>query len=196
MSGKKHFSTGKTFFAASALVILFLAVNLPSANAEFSDLNSNSPFFDAVNYVQSQGIVNGYTDGTYKPENRINRAEFVKIVTSAVFDEDQILGCAPNKVFPDVSSNDWFYPYICVASNNGIVNGYSDGSFKPGNYINFVEASKIIVNTFGYETSPKEIWYQSFVEKMEELKAIPGSICSISKNISRGEMAEMIFRSP
>ncbi|MFH1284473.1 MAG: S-layer homology domain-containing protein [Candidatus Peregrinibacteria bacterium] len=160
----------------------------------FSDINSNSPFRDAVNFVQSQGIVKGYSDGTYKPDNQINRAEFVKIIISAIFTEDQISGCAPVKTFSDISSDDWFYPYICTASNNGIIDGYSDGSFKPANYINFAETSKIIVNAFGYETYSKDLWYQPFVEKLEELKAIPRSICSISKNISRGDMAEIIYR--
>lgn len=160
----------------------------------FSDVNSSNLFYDAVNYVRSQGIVSGYENGTYKPDNQINRAEFVKIIIGAIFTEEQISGCIPNKTFPDVLNSDWFYPYVCVASNNGIVNGYPNGSFKPGNYINFTEASKIIVNAFGYKTSPKDIWYQSFVEKLEEFKAIPGTICSVSKNISRGEMAEMIYR--
>lgn len=188
----------KLFFITSILATLFFFVNLipvyADTDAGFSDLSANSPFFDAVDYVRSQGIVNGYADGTYKPDSRINRAEFVKIIIGAIFAEDQISGCAPNKTFPDVSQSDWFYPYICAASNNGIISGYPDGSFKPGNYINFAEASKIIVNAFGYKVPAKNIWYQPFVEKLEEFKAVPGTIHSISKNISRGEMAEMIYR--
>lgn len=186
-----YFSNTRNLFSS---VVSLDAETDTETDSVFSDVNSNNSFFDAINYVQSQGIVNGYEDGTYKPDSQINRAEFVKIIISAIFTEDQISQCTPTKNFSDVSASDWFYPYVCTASNNEIVNGYSDGSFKPGNYINFAEASKIIVNAFGYETSPKELWYQSFVEKLEEFKAIPSSICSISKNISRGEMAEMIYR--
>lgn len=164
-------------------------------DAVFSDLSSGSPFFDAINYVKSQGIVNGYDDGTYKPDNRINRAEFVKIIADAVFSEDQISACKPSKTFSDVNTSDWFYPYICAASNGKIVDGYPDGSFKSGDYINFAEASKIIVSAFDYKVSAKkDIWYQPFIEKLEDFKAVPGTIHSISKNISRGEMAEMIYR--
>ncbi|MFA4891704.1 MAG: S-layer homology domain-containing protein, partial [Candidatus Gracilibacteria bacterium] len=160
----------------------------------FSDLSAGSPFFDAINYVKTEGIVSGYDDGTYKPDNQINRAEFVKIIADAVFTEDQISACTPTKTFSDVSTSDWFYPYICAASNNGVVNGYPDGSFNPGSNINFAEASKIIVSAFGYEVPSKDVWYQSSVEKLEEFKAIPGTVYSISKNISRGEMAEMVYR--
>ncbi|MFA5829632.1 MAG: S-layer homology domain-containing protein [Candidatus Gracilibacteria bacterium] len=199
---KQHFTfplLSLAFFGAFVLAIplpfvTLFAVDTNTPNSIFSDLSSNNPFFDAVNYVQSQGIVSGYENGTYRPDNQINRAEFVKIIIGANFTKEQISGCTPTKTFPDIHNSDWFYQYVCVASNNGIVNGYPDGSFKPGNYINFPESSKIIVNAFGYQTSQKEIWYQSFVEKLEELKAIPVSICSVTKNISRGEMAEMIYR--
>lgn len=163
-------------------------------NAAFSDIDSSNPFYDAVNFVQSQGIVNGYEDNTYKPDNPINRAEFVKILIDATSAENKTSECIPSKNFSDVSSADWFSPYVCEALNSGIVGGYSDNTFKPGNSINFTEASKIIVNAFGYETSPEELWYQPFVEKLEEFNAIPSSICSVSKNISRGELAEMIYR--
>lgn len=199
MLKKKYTFTKKLFLGVFIFALLILALfishrPLPFASVIFSDISPNNSFFNAVNYVQSQGIVNGYNDGTYKPDNQINRAEFIKIVISAVFPENKILGCVPSKTFSDVHSSDWFYPYICTALNNGIVDGYPDGSFKPANYINFAEASKIIVNAFGYETSSKNLWYQPFVEKLEEFNAIPESICSISKNISRGEMAEMIYR--
>lgn len=160
----------------------------------FSDMDANNPFYDAVDFVQSHGLVDGYEDNTYKPDNPINRAEFVKILIDATSAENKTSGCVPNKNFSDVSSDDWFSLYVCEALNSGIVGGYSDNTFKPGNSINFTEASKIIVNAFGYETSTEEIWYQPFIEKLEEFNAIPTSICSVSKNITRGELAEMIYR--
>lgn len=186
-------SCKKLLFAAFVSAIIMATANAET-DTGFSDLSSGNPFFDAINYVQSQGIVDGYADNTYKPDNSINRAEFVKIIIDTTSNKDKVSECTPNKTFSDVSSTDWFAPYICEASNNGIVGGYSDNSFKPGNSINFTEASKIIVNAFGYGTSEKDVWYQPFVEKLEEYNAIPTSICSVSKNISRGEMAEMIYR--
>jgi hypothetical protein len=182
------------FFVGIALILFFFITKLSLIKAEFSDVTSNNPFLNAINYMQSQGIINGYEDNTYKPNNLINRAEFVKIIVDTIFTKDELSNCKFKKRFSDISKEDWFYPYICIASNNEIINGYADRTFAPSNYVNFAEASKIIVNAFAYETSSKDLWYQSFIEKLEELKAIPTSICSISKNISRGEMAEMIYR--
>lgn len=191
-------SHSSTLLSIAFIIPIFLqSANLPpthASDAKFSDLNSNNPFFDSINYVQSQGIVSGYSDGTYKPDNKINRAEFVKIIIGTIYTKDQISKCSPKKNFPDISTNDWFFTYVCTSANNEIASGYPDGTFKPGNNINFAEASKIIINAFGYKTFAKDVWYQPFVEKMELLKAIPETICSISKNISRGEMAEIIYR--
>jgi hypothetical protein len=199
ISKEKHIHTKKIFivgglFIAFLLTLFISRINLPFTSVVFSDVNSDNPFFDAISYLKENDFISGYSDNTYKPNNGINRAEFVKIIIGTIYTENEIAACVASKTFSDVKQSDWFYPYVCVAANNGIVNGYSDGSFKPGNPINFAESAKIIVNAFGYKTSTKELWYQSYVEKLEELNAIPSSICSISKNITRGEMAEMIYR--
>jgi hypothetical protein len=90
---------------------------------------------------------------------------------------------------------EWFFNYVCVAKQKGFVNGYADGSFKPTQKINFVEAAKIIAAALEIDdvntTTP---WYKAYVEKLASKKAIPTSIKSFNQNITRGEMAEMIWR--
>ena len=96
--------------------------------------------------------------------------------------------------FPDVPISEWFAKYVCVAKDKGIIGGYPDGTFKPADKINFVEAAKIIVNAFGYTVSSDTVWYKPFVEKLSEKKSIPTTITDLTKSITRGEMAEMIYR--
>jgi len=186
------------------IALSFLGVLLVSfpANADFSDVLPDHENYDAIMYVQSEGIVEGYADGDYRPNNNINRAEFTKIIIEAQFDEDTIENCIDQNsqenwnyvFFPDVDEDDWFAKYICVAKIQNIIKGYPDGFYKPGNDINFVEASKIIVNTFGYSVGSDDVWYKPFVEKLGEKKAIPTTITAFSTNITRGEMAEMVYR--
>lgn len=186
---------GKMKKFVSFLFFLFiLPAILVSAYVSFSDVPDTYLYAEAIDYAYESGIVSGYSDGSYLPDNPINRAEFTKVVINSKFGESDIQGCEAGKTFPDVKESDWYYPYVCVASNYGIINGYPDGSFKPGNNINFVEAAKIIVNTFGYKVSASEIWYKPFVEVMETTSAIPGTIYSFERNITRGEMAEMVYR--
>ena len=73
--------------------------------------------------------------------------------------------------------------------------GYLDGTFKPDIEINFVEIAKILVNINGFTvTADSKIWYKPYVEKLAEMRAIPISIQSFNQKVTRGELAEMIYR--
>ena len=86
----KSMKTSKLYFFIGLTTIstIFFFTNLSLTKAEFLDVKSNNPFFDAINYMQSQGVINGYEDNTYKPNNPINRAEFVKIIVDTIFTKD------------------------------------------------------------------------------------------------------------
>jgi hypothetical protein len=183
-------------------VIFSVGVLAPLANAAFSDVQISNDNYDAINFVQTQQIVQGYPDGTYKPEININRAEFTKLVINAAYSAPVIESCLqkettpadPTAFFPDVPKTAWFAKFVCVAKINGIIAGYPDGSFQPSNPINFVEAAKIIANGFKYQTTANDIWYKPFVTALADKNAIPVTITSFEKLITRGEMAEMIYR--
>ena len=165
------------------------------ATGAFTDVYSSHPNFDAINFIESQGIVEGYSDGTYKPNNTINRAEFTKILVESKYTDTEINNCVWAEQFPDVSLSQWYAKYICVAKAAGIVDGYPDGTFQPANNIKFTEAAKIIVKTYGLETNlVLGVWYEPFVEALQAEKAVPISITSVAKDITRGEMAEIIYR--
>jgi hypothetical protein len=166
------------------------------ATGAFLDVYSSHANFDAINFMEAEGIVDGYEDGTYKPNATINRAEFTKILIESKYTDTEIESCIWNDQFSDVGLAAWYAKYICVARNVGIVDGYTDGTYKPENMITFSEAAKIIVNTYGFETTDtgSGIWYQPFVEALELENAIPITITSVAKDITRGEMAEIIYR--
>jgi hypothetical protein len=169
----------------------------------FGDVPLNHPHADAITYVKEQGIVEGYSDGTYKPDATINRAEFVKILVEAVAEENgPVCKIAP---FSDVDQASWYATYAHKARCLGLVEGYSDGSFQPSNFINFVEAAKILVKAYGLEATttidscddPTDIectWYRPYVLMLEAHASIPTSIKRYEQLITRGEMAEMIYR--
>jgi len=177
-------------YSLVSLVLVFSLTFSTVAQAVFQDLPSAHPNFDAVTYVQSEGIVEGYEDGTFRPDSKINRAEFTKIVMESAYpDSSSGEGC-----FSDVA-DEWFAKYVCDAKLKAIINGYPDGTFKPAQNISFVEAAKIIVLAYQVEvTADAELWYRPFVEYMGENKAIPFSIDRLEHELTRGEMAEMIFR--
>ena len=141
----------KYILSASAIcgiLLLTAAINflhVPAASkltaSVFSDIDS-SPYQDAISYMQTNGIVSGYSDGTFKPAAEINRAEFTKILVQSAFSKE-LETSAAQACFTDVKASDWFSKYVCLAKDKGIITGYSDGTFHPGQSINAAEALKI-----------------------------------------------------
>lgn len=167
-----------------------------SAAAEFSDVPSSHPYAPAISYVRDQGIVSGYSDGSFKPNNTINRAEFLKILLEAVLDDETINGCTLSsaKLFSDVPRREWFAKYVCTGKEAEVIGGYSDGTFRPANEITFAEAAKIISISFDLVLGPGETWYEPYVNALGAQGAIPDTISGPEKKITRAEMAEMIYR--
>lgn len=151
-------------------------------------------FEDAIRYLEEKSIVHGYPDGTYRPLELINRAEFSKIIMEAQFKEE--IDASKTNCFPDVTDQ-WFAKYICLAKEKGIVSGYLSGEFIPANNINFAEAAKIVVNSFGLATNPLqtgEAWYEPFVQSLSAHKAIPFNLLTPDQKVDRSQMAYIIYR--
>ncbi len=128
------------------LFILFFALSSLTASAGFSDIYS-SPYLFAISEFEQNGIINGYPDGTFRPEANIKRAEFVKILLEAT-DFDGSVDSNVSLPFSDVDESQWYAPYVKEAYRLGVVNGYPDGTFRPNANINIAEAYKIVMATF------------------------------------------------
>ncbi len=137
--------------------------------------------------------MSGYPDGTYKPENVLNRAELLKIVVEAVY-EDEFEPYANSNCFDDVPVGEWYTQYVCFAKDMGIVVGYSGNEFKPETSINFVEALKISMEVFDYNYEESDPWYKGFVDEAAERNFIPLEFASFDQYMNRGQMADMITR--
>lgn len=168
----------------------------------FSDVPVTNAHYSAINFVKQQGIVSGYSDGTFKPDNKINRAEFIKILIEAAFPGQATFTYASSYCFKDVLFTDWYSQYVCLAKEKNIISGYLDGSFDPNKSINVVETLKIGLKTFVSlfaKASDGSVygqpWYQMYLNYAENSGLmVNGWKDDISKEITRGEMAEFIFK--
>ncbi|MGI6205200.1 MAG: S-layer homology domain-containing protein [Anaerovoracaceae bacterium] len=94
----------------------------------FTDVLSDSWFAEPVNYLASRGALSGNGDGTFNPDGRVTRAEYVTMIASA---EGADTSEYSQSSFNDVDSDSWAMPYIEWAADNGIVSGMGDGNFDP-----------------------------------------------------------------
>jgi len=176
-----------------------------SASAYFSDVPSSHPNEGAIEFVQSEGIVQGYSDETFRPDVSINRAEFTKIIIEASVKKEEIENCLVSNpdLFSDTPKDQWYAKYVCVAKEQGIIGGYPEGTFKPEQSISFVEAAKILAESIDMflgifadfnESNPDPIWYREYVARIADYKAIPTNITRPEQTMTRGDIAEMLYR--
>ena len=109
----------------------------------YSDVKSTDWYNNAISTLSNMGIIDGYPDGTFRPNAGITRAEFAKIAVS--FFKDNVRETIGDR-FSDIHGK-WYTEYVNLANELAIVNGYPDGTFRPDNKIIRAESMTIVNNT-------------------------------------------------
>lgn len=175
-----------------------------SANA-FSDVPQTHPNYLAINYWLKKDVIKGYSDGTFKPQQLVNRAEALKMILAGngIESPDQFSSIK----FNDVKSTDWFAKYVVKASTINIVNGNPDGTFAPGRTVSRSEFLKMLLTLNGFKTEkwlgqdmysdvPKDAWYTPYMNYSGQA----GLLTKDEKNniypaapLSRADVAEIMY---
>ena len=139
----------------------------------YSDVSEDDWYNNAVSTLTNAGIIDGYEDGTFKPNGNITRAEFATIAVR--FFEATYEG---ENLFPDIDGH-WAQDYINEAANAGIVDGYPDGTFGPQKLITRAEAMTMVNRTIDrhphedhlladmivWPDNPETAWYYEQVQE-------------------------------
>ncbi len=164
----------------------------------FNDVDSESVLGQSIYKLVNAGVLNGYTDGTFRPNNPLTRAELCKIV-NLVFNYTE--AAADN--FTDVSANDWFYSYVAIAKKAGYITGHGDGTFKGNDYLTREQACAIITRvTELFDLTMSETitdtvsdWAVPYVNKVVSNRLMPleaGGKFRATENITRGELTSVM----
>ena len=130
--------------------------------------------------------MSGYPDGTFRPDTKVNRAELMKLFVS--ISGRQLSPQEYHDCFPDVHT-EWFAPAVCFAAQQGWVQGYADGMFRPGDPVNLVEALKMLVKARGYDAVQlgdtglydPEAWFAPYLDAAIARNILPpGALTSSS----------------
>ena len=173
-----------------ALSVIMLASCLSTAvfadggATKFSDVNTDEIYSTAVSTLNLMGVINGYEDGTFKPDQNVTRAEFTAMLMRTLNYGSTGSTSAAELPFTDIDDNNsdinWSIPNINTAYAMGIINGYEDATFRPTANVAFEEAVKMIVCTLGYGNNVDvniEPWYANFI-------AVAGQI-GLTKNANK-----------
>lgn len=110
----------------------------------FPDVPADAWYATAVNTLASLGMVTGDSNGNFRPNDPITRAEFCVVALAFAY-EPASYSCN----FSDVARTDWFYPYVAQATVYGWIGGYTDGSFGPRDSITRAQVTTIVNNMLG-----------------------------------------------
>lgn len=184
--------------------LTILVHSAPLVSAEFTDLSNAHPNYNAIIYLQDNEIIQGYSDGSFRPNLEINRVEFLKIIIEG---SDMPLDVFTNSPFPDVDHDSWYGNYVRKAYAEGWIEGYPNGTFKPDQTINKVEALKILamvqqwstvsyITEQIYEDTPKTAWYTPYVKYAKDSNYLQesGPLYSPADPMTRANISEVIYR--
>lgn len=135
-------------FTTYVLALMMLANGSTALAASFSD-TGNHWANSSIEQMAASKRINGYPDGTFKPDRQVSRAEFVNMANQTF----GLSGTAANTNFNDVKSADWFYPQVSAAQSVGYIQGYPDGTFKPNQSISREEAAAVLARLLKLDTS-------------------------------------------
>lgn len=129
----------------SGVLLSVLATGV-AAEAIFPDVPADHLFEEPINALVNAGVLTGNPDGNFYPDRQVNRAELLKMLYKATgrLPDVNSRGC-----FSDVERYGWYENFVCDAAANHFVEGYSDGTFRPANSVNRVEALKMITQVIG-----------------------------------------------
>ena len=144
-----------------------------SQTNDYTDVPADAWYNNAVSTLSNAGILDGYEDGTFRPDGNITRAEFATI--TARFLE---AGYDGGNRFPDIDGH-WAAEYINEAANAGIVDGYEDGTFRPQQNITRAEAvtmvnrtvdrhpdaDHLLDNMITWPDNPESAWYYAQIQE-------------------------------
>lgn len=144
----------------------YFHIDAVGSDPSFSDVKSGAWYYDAVMYMAECGYINGYPDGTFKPNSYITRAEIAQIVYNVVMDiaKDDIYAYR-HMYFADVPKGAWYYEAVMTLADAGLVNGYpvpelssdkehDDYYFLPQTTATRAESLQFIANMVMYEYNP------------------------------------------
>ncbi|MBA4336798.1 hypothetical protein C0416_03425 [bacterium] len=176
--------------------------------AGFPDVSLSDPLCPAIQYVKDEGIFSGYPDGTFRPNDVINRAETTKVILLG-FNVPLLPDDGTNLGFTDVILNAWYMIYLRTGQEAGIVQGYPDGTFKPSQQVNKVEMLKIFLETadvnlsgvvspsYPYPDTPNNVWYSIYVQYSKDhalVDAASNGNFYPAEGMQRGDVAQLFYR--
>ena len=186
-----------TFILAVCMAVSLLAVPAGAANAKtvtFSDVGDRTTAM-AVESLRLLGVLDGYSDGTFRPGAVLTRAQFCKMAVYAMNGSDELGRYRTVTVFPDVKPSHWAAAYINMAAKGkNIIAGYADGLFHPDRTVTVGQAVTILLRMLGYKDEDVGgVWPDSYMAEAATIGLTDGVGTDGNAGLTRGQAARLFL---
>ena len=136
-----------------ALVMTMSLVTVSAGAKDFTD-SSKIQYAEAVDVMSAAKVIDGYAEGDFRPSNTLTRGAAAKIICNLILGPTAasalVADAAP---YSDVAANSTFAGYIAYCQKTGIISGYADGTFRPGNSLTGYAFMKMLLGALGYDSA-------------------------------------------
>ena len=139
----------------SLVLALTMALSLVTVSAGATDFDDDGDitYQEAVTVIAGMGIVDGYSDGTFGPDEALTRGAAAKIICNLILGPTTADALSASSApFVDVPTTNTFAGYITYCSQQGIISGYADGTFRPTDTLSGNAFMKMLLGALGYDS--------------------------------------------
>lgn len=187
----------KKITAMLTAVVMTVTAFSQMAFAAFTDVTDDNPYKDAISTLSTLSVIDGYVDGTFKPDGAITRAEFTKLIVFMLNLQDVTY---QSYSFPDVEPSFWASNFIQTAYDRNIIVGFEDGTFHPQDQVTYAQVLKMVVCTLGYEDHANALtvgtdgWADKYIQEANQLGLSKGvGVTEAYGPASRGIVAQVLY---
>ncbi len=180
----------------------FVAFADGTTTGKLTDVTSDSVYYNAVKTLNAMGVINGYEDSTFRPDQNVTRAEFTAMLMRTLKLGAIGSTSAAELPFTDIDDNNgdynWAIPNINTAYAKGVINGYEDNTFRPSDNVAYEEAIKMIMCTLGYTASVDATpWYANYISiaAQKGVTKVASQIGAAETPASRACIAQLLYDS-
>ena len=184
-----------TWLLAVGMLASLLTVPAGAANAtRFSDVADNYTA-TAIETLRLMGVLDGYSDGTFRPNAALTRAQFCKMAVYAMDGGSELGRYSTVTIFPDVKPSFWASSYINMAAKKGVIAGFADGKFKPNQTVTAGQAVTILMRGLGYkDANMGGVWPQGYMAEAKTCGLLKSTgITSAYSALTRGQAAKLFL---
>lgn len=177
----------------AAMAVSLLGIPAAAATVAFSDVTDRT-VSTAAETLRLMGVLDGYGDGTFRPNAELNRAQFCKMAVYVMDGGDDLGKYSAVTVFPDVRASHWAASYINMAAKGAkVISGYPDGKFHPERTVTAGQAVTILLRLLGYtDEDIGGIWPVSQMAMGKSIGLTDGvGLTDGNRALTRGQAAKL-----